>query len=134
MAGFIGGSNDFFIAVADHRDWGGAFVVWGEVTDMRAVHTMVHLGYHEYTHPEFGTVMRMLNTAVVFNVSVVDKSTAAAEAVIAGDRRREAASAERGLEVGDLAGGEEGGGDGGEELSEAQVEGVEQGLGDVESA
>jgi hypothetical protein len=27
MVGFIGGSNDFFIAVMDHRDWGGAFIV-----------------------------------------------------------------------------------------------------------
>jgi hypothetical protein len=139
MAGFIGGSNDFFIAVADHRDWGGAFIVWGEVTDMTAVHTMLNLPFHEFAHPEFGTVMRMLNTAVPFNVTVMDKTAAAAEAVIEWDRQREAAGADRALEVGDLVGSEEGGGEGDdgegvEDLSDEQVEGVEQGLGDVESA
>jgi hypothetical protein len=47
---------------------------------MSAVHTMLNLPFHEFTHPEFGTVMRMLNTSVPFDIRAVDRQALAAEA------------------------------------------------------
>jgi hypothetical protein len=46
---------------------------------MAAVHTMLNLPYHDFTHPEFGTVMRMLNTSVPFDIRAVERRALAAE-------------------------------------------------------
>jgi hypothetical protein len=48
---------------------------------MTAVHTMLNLPFHEFVHPEFGTVMRMLNASVPFDIRAVDKEALAAETV-----------------------------------------------------
>lgn len=39
----IGGGPDFFIALADHPEWGNGHTVWGHVEDMEAVDAIARL-------------------------------------------------------------------------------------------
>ena len=87
----IPGTNEFFIALGDHAEWGIAHTVWGEVgrlliwvnklsfytrqlklqrqvEDMRPLLNMVQQPYHSVTHPDFGTVMRMLDVEIPFQI------------------------------------------------------------------
>lgn len=57
----IPGTKEFFISLSDHSEWGTAHTCWGEVDDMVAVDALVTASYHNVTHPEYGTVMRMLD-------------------------------------------------------------------------
>jgi len=64
----IPGTKEFFISLMDHSEWGTAHTCWGEVDDMTAVDALVNAPYHNFTHPEYGTVMRMLETESPFEV------------------------------------------------------------------
>ncbi|CAL5221657.1 g3884 [Coccomyxa viridis] len=75
----IPGTKEFFIALVDHDEWGGAHTVWGEVSaaDMdTTVMDIVGQRFHAVTHPEYGTVMRMLNTEVPFRIALTGYSGA----------------------------------------------------------
>ncbi|KAK9829611.1 hypothetical protein WJX72_006871 [[Myrmecia] bisecta] len=63
-------TKEFFIAAKDHTDWGASHSVWGEVQDMAAVTTILNQPFHQITHPQYGTVMRMLDTEVPFRISL----------------------------------------------------------------
>lgn len=55
---------DFFIALADHEEWGHAFTVWGEMIDeagMATLETIARMPYHEQAGAG-GTIMRLLDT------------------------------------------------------------------------
>uniref|UniRef100_A0A7S0RAT8 ShKT domain-containing protein n=1 Tax=Chlamydomonas leiostraca TaxID=1034604 RepID=A0A7S0RAT8_9CHLO len=59
----ITGTTEFYISLMDHSSWGGAHSVWGKVENMEVVFAIVaKAAFHELKHPEFGTVMRMMNT------------------------------------------------------------------------
>ena len=64
-------TQEFYISVINHSEWGEAHTVWGEVTDFAAVDAMLELPYKELTHPEYGTVMRMMAEPVAFDLKVV---------------------------------------------------------------
>jgi cyclophilin family peptidyl-prolyl cis-trans isomerase len=65
----IGNCKEFFIATADHPEWNVAHTIWGEVDDMQAVDSLLLEPYTNFTHPEFGTVMRMMDKRVPFQIS-----------------------------------------------------------------
>ena len=55
--------EDFFVALADHTEWGHAFTVWGEVLDDAGLATLeqiTRLPYHEQAGAG-GTIMRLLD-------------------------------------------------------------------------
>ena len=54
---------DFFVALADHQEWGHSFTVWGELVGeagMRTLEAIARLPYHEQTGAG-GTIMRLLD-------------------------------------------------------------------------
>jgi hypothetical protein len=61
----IPNTNDFFISLGDHSDWGTAHTVWGEIVPegWQATDLIAAQDYKLFTHPEFGTVMRMMKQA-----------------------------------------------------------------------
>ncbi|CAL8468913.1 g8454 [Coccomyxa elongata] len=73
-------TKEFFISLKDHDDWGVAHTVWGEVDaeDMRGtVATFLRLPVHEVKHPEFGTIMRMLDSEEPFSISLASDAAEA---------------------------------------------------------
>lgn len=63
----ITGTPEFYIAVMDHIDWGTAHTVWGKLLNWEPVNKILALPYKNFTHPEFGTVMRMMTDKVPFS-------------------------------------------------------------------
>ncbi|KAI3426472.1 hypothetical protein D9Q98_008839 [Chlorella vulgaris] len=66
---FIPDTKDFFIAYGDHPEWGTGHTVWGLVDEWFATDFITAQQYREVTHPEFGTVMRMLKEEVPLKVA-----------------------------------------------------------------
>ena len=65
----IPGTADFFIAAVDHLEWGHAHTVFGHVSDMQVVDAILEMEpYHEFTNPDYGTLMRMLDSELPFDV------------------------------------------------------------------
>lgn len=64
----IPGTKEFFIAAKDHDEWGSAHTVWGMVTNMTTVQSLLHQPFHTITHPTYGTVMRMMDIDESFAV------------------------------------------------------------------
>lgn len=67
---FIPETKDFFVAYADHPEWETSHTVWGVVDEWFATDLMISQQYKEVTHPEYGTVMRMLKVEVPVKVTV----------------------------------------------------------------
>ncbi|KAL3137649.1 hypothetical protein ABBQ38_004925 [Trebouxia sp. C0009 RCD-2024] len=65
----IPGSKEFFIAAVDHTEWGSAHTVWGVVQNMSVVDALLRQPFHTFTHPKYGTVMRMMDHEEGFGVS-----------------------------------------------------------------
>ncbi|GMH42881.1 hypothetical protein BSKO_10800 [Bryopsis sp. KO-2023] len=73
-AALITGTTEFFISLTDHSDWDGSFNVFGEVADdggMEVLEKISHLPIKNFTHPDYGTVMRMLIEEVHFDAEIV---------------------------------------------------------------
>lgn len=102
----IPGSKEFFIAAADHDEWGSAHTVFGmvckvllcihepetidvelpcfglskaylhspgkcivlQVNNLTTVELLLQQAFHTFTHPTYGTVMRMLDQKESFTV------------------------------------------------------------------
>ena len=65
MAAFIPGTSEFFIAAHDLPAWKGAHIVWARIApdddaSQAVVDAILALPYTNFTHPDYGTVMRML--------------------------------------------------------------------------
>ena len=68
--GYIPGGDDVLIATKPHPEWDQGFVAFGEVfpDDLKVVDEISELQTKPFTHPEYGTVMAMLETKVVFTL------------------------------------------------------------------
>lgn len=64
----IPATKEFFIATCDHSEWGTAHTCWGEIDDMTVVDGIIEAPYRNYTHPDYGTLMRMLEREVPFQL------------------------------------------------------------------
>lgn len=51
---FIPGTTDFFIALADHTEWGTSHIVFAEVEDFVSTDLIAIQRYHEVTHEKYG--------------------------------------------------------------------------------
>ena len=59
----------------DHPEWGHAHTVFGQVSDMQAVDAILEEeAYHEFTNPDYGTLMRMLDSELPFDVVLAHTS------------------------------------------------------------
>lgn len=68
---------DFYISLMDHSDWRSAHTVWGRVykEDMANVDNIVSkVPYSNFTHPQHGTVMRLMKKDVIFMPELIDAS------------------------------------------------------------
>ncbi|KAL4448137.1 hypothetical protein ABPG75_005356 [Micractinium tetrahymenae] len=72
---FIPETKDFFIAYADHPEWETSHTVWGVVDEWFATDLMIAQQYKEVTHPEYGTVMRMMKVEVPVKAAVEGDTT-----------------------------------------------------------
>eukprot|EP00884_Botryococcus_braunii_P013541 jgi/Botrbrau1/22188/Bobra.168_1s0020.1 len=66
----IPNTKEFFISLMDHTEWGTAHSVWGEVEDLGVAEEIISQPYHNFTHPTYGTVMRMMEDPANFSVEV----------------------------------------------------------------
>lgn len=66
---FIPNTSDFFIALVDHPEWNTSHTVFAEIEDFVSTDLIAIQWVHEVTHPDYGTVMRMMNDAVPFTIS-----------------------------------------------------------------
>jgi cyclophilin family peptidyl-prolyl cis-trans isomerase len=78
MAAFIPGTSEFFIAARDLPEWKGAHVVFariapGDAASHAVVDAILALPYTNFTHPDYGTVMRMLVTRVPITPIAVER-------------------------------------------------------------
>lgn len=51
---FIPGTSDFFIALADHSEWGKSHTVFAELENWVSTDLIAIQPFHEVTHPEHG--------------------------------------------------------------------------------
>lgn len=65
------GTTEFYIALMDHLDWSQAHCAWGVVEEWTTVSRMLALPYRNFTHPDYGTVMRLMLKPVVYSMSLV---------------------------------------------------------------
>ena len=71
----IPGTAEFFIAAVDHPEWGHAHTVFGQVSDMQVVDAILEKeAYHDYINPDYGTLMRMLDSELPLNVVLAHNS------------------------------------------------------------
>lgn len=66
---FIPGGKDFFIALGDHPEWGTSHPVWGWVDDFFVADLIIAQDYSTWTHPEHGTVLRILKIEVPWRIA-----------------------------------------------------------------
>ena len=66
---FIPGTSDFFIALRDHSEWGTAHTVVAEIEDFVSTDLIAIQWVHEVKHEQYGTVMRMMDTPVTFDIT-----------------------------------------------------------------
>lgn len=50
----IPGTEEFFIALSDHPEWGTSHAVWGEIEDWFATDFIAAHDYKESKHPDYG--------------------------------------------------------------------------------
>lgn len=70
-------TTEFFIAAMDHPEWGTAHSVWGEVMQPASTATLnkiLQQPFQENKHPQYGTIMRMLQTPVPFKLKAVQRA------------------------------------------------------------
>eukprot|EP00887_Chlorella_sp_A99_P003456 scaffold7.g3456.t1 len=72
---FIPNTKEWFVAYGEHPEWGKSHVVVGQVNDWFAVDLLIQQRYKKFTHPEHGTVMRLLLNEVPFRISVKGDKT-----------------------------------------------------------
>lgn len=65
----IPGTDDFFISLSDHEEWGSTHIVWGELEDWFAVDMIAAQRYQVKIHPEHGTHMRMMLEEMPFRIA-----------------------------------------------------------------
>ncbi len=65
----IPGTWEFFIALSDHLEWSDSHTVVGEVHSLSAIDMIAMQPYEEVTHPEHGTVMRMMRREAPFTLA-----------------------------------------------------------------
>eukprot|EP00747_Dinoflagellata_sp_TGD_P031218 gnl/TRDRNA2_/TRDRNA2_135136_c0_seq2.p1 gnl/TRDRNA2_/TRDRNA2_135136_c0~~gnl/TRDRNA2_/TRDRNA2_135136_c0_seq2.p1 ORF type:complete len:298 (+),score=36.57 gnl/TRDRNA2_/TRDRNA2_135136_c0_seq2:87-980(+) len=98
----IGGTSDFFIALGPHPGWEQSMTVFGHVgdADMKtSVDPILTRPIHQFTHPQFGTVMAMLDTPLPMQLKVDGSSKGpapdgGAASQVALNRLREMAAAD----------------------------------------
>jgi hypothetical protein len=89
MVAMIPGSKDFFIALADHPEWGaleGTHTVWGEVRGAASWKTMAAIPLEPFTpRTDGGITTRWLDEAAVtpFKLQLAPLQTSALEAAAA---------------------------------------------------
>jgi hypothetical protein len=69
---------DFFVALADHNEWGHSFTVWGEVRDeasMATLEAITALPYHEQKAAGAATIMRLLDEELPARGTIVMSGT-----------------------------------------------------------
>lgn len=66
---FIPDTSDFIIALRDHPEWGVAHTVVAMVEDFVSTDLIAAQPWHEVTHEEYGTRMRMMTDPVYFKIS-----------------------------------------------------------------
>lgn len=82
----IGGTSDFFVALDTHRGWEASMTVFGHVAEpeMKSqVEPILQRPIHQFTHPQYGTVMAMLDTPVGIRLEADADVVAAAPALLA---------------------------------------------------
>ncbi|EFN56110.1 hypothetical protein CHLNCDRAFT_144708 [Chlorella variabilis] len=67
---FIPGGKDFFIALGDHPEWGKSHPCWGLVEEWFATDLIIAQAYNPWTHPDHGTVLRILTIEVPYTMAV----------------------------------------------------------------
>ena len=71
----IQNGKDFFVALADHAEWGHSFTVWGEMRDdaagMATLEAIAKLPYHEQQAAGHSTIMRLLDAELEAHAAVV---------------------------------------------------------------
>ena len=69
-------SDDFFIALADHEEWGHSFTVWGELHDdagMATLEAIARLPYREQKAAGASTIMRLLRDELETSAAIVSQ-------------------------------------------------------------
>jgi len=79
----IGGTSDLFVSLAEHRGWEASMTVFGHVAESelkQGVEAILQQPIHQYTHPQYGTVMAMLNTPLGMRLEAEGEQPAQGEA------------------------------------------------------
>jgi cyclophilin family peptidyl-prolyl cis-trans isomerase len=71
----IQNSNDFFIALDDHEEWGHSFTVFGDMRDdvfgLESLEKIATMPFREQKAAGSETVMRLLNEEIEVNARII---------------------------------------------------------------